>query len=140
MRPIISTLYFGEGIDIMQDIEIQVPDHNPEIIKEDTSENVVYLSINSGTKTLPSEYGLRPFNPEHEYKNGWGWQFIADNRTNNRNPIVIRNTTFERGISLSPPDHPRISALKYNLQRNNYTTFEGYIPCFCPMKWGYYCR
>lgn len=127
-----------DGNYIMQDIELQVPDHidentdknktsKPEIIAEDTSENVVYLTINSGTKTLPNENGLMPFNPVREYKNGWGWQSISDNRTNNRNPIVIRNTTFKRGISLSPPDHPRVSSLKYNLQRNNYVVFEGYI-------------
>ena len=96
-------------------------------IKEDTSKDVVYLNINAGKKTLPDEIGLKPFNASDEYKNGWGWQDISDNRTNNGNPIVIRNTTFERGISLSPPDHPKVSSLKYNLEGNNYTAFDGYI-------------
>ncbi len=99
----------------------------PVTIKEDTSEKVVYLNINSGKKTLPNEDGLKPFNPIHEYKNGWGWRSISDDKTNNGNPIIIRNATFEKGISLSPPDHPRTSSLKYNLQGNNYIAFEGYI-------------
>lgn len=98
-----------------------------EVIKEDVSKNVVYLNINSGKKTLPDEDGLKPFNSSHEYKNGWGWQNISDNKTNLGNPIIIRNTTFERGISLSPPKHPRVSELEYNLQGNNYIAFEGYI-------------
>ena len=102
-------------------------DTEPITIKKDTSENVVYLNINSGKKTLPDEDGLKPFNSSREYKNGWGWQAISDNKTNNGNPIIIRNVTFERGISLSPPEHPKVSSLKYNLQGNNYIAFEGYI-------------
>ena len=99
----------------------------PITIKENTSENVVYLNINSGKKTLPDEDGLKPFNSSHEYKNGWGSQSISDNKTNNGNPIIIRNVTFERGLSLSPPNHPKVSSLKYNLQGNKYISFEGYI-------------
>ncbi len=102
-------------------------DSEPITIKEDTSKNVVYLNINSGKKTLPDEDGLKPFNPSREYKNGWGSQSISDNKTNNGNPIIIRNVTFERGLSLSPPNHPKASSLKYNLQGNKYIAFEGYI-------------
>ena len=108
--------------DIGVDIEL-----DPITIKEDTSKNVVYLTINSGKKTLPDEDGLKPFNHKNEYKNGWGWQVVSDNKTNNGNPIVIRNATFKRGISLSPPDLPEVSSLKYNLEGNNYIAFEGYI-------------
>lgn len=99
----------------------------PITIEEDKSKDVVYLNINSGKKTLPDEDGLKPFNSIDEYKNGWGWEAVSDNKTNNGNPIVIRNATFERGISLSPPEHPQVSSLKYNLQRNNYIAFEGFI-------------
>ncbi len=109
-----------------EDIGIQ-EDLDPITIKEDTSENVVYLNINLGKKTLPDEDGLKPFNSSSEYKNGWGWRSISDNKTNNGNPIIIRNATFERGISLSPPHRPEVSSLKYNLQGNNYIAFEGYI-------------
>ncbi len=110
----------NEDLGLEEDLE-------PTTIKEDTSKNVVYLNINLGKKTLPDENGLKPFNSSGEYKNGWGWQAISDNKTNNGNPIVMRNTTFERGISLSPPDHPKVSSLKYNLVGNNYIAFEGYI-------------
>ncbi|MCG9126608.1 NPCBM/NEW2 domain-containing protein [Candidatus Poribacteria bacterium] len=110
----------NEDLGLEEDLE-------PITIKEDTSKDVVYLNINSGKKTLPDEVGLKPFNPSAEFKNGWGWQTISDNRTNNGNPIIIRNATFERGISLSPPDHPKVSSLKYNLVGNNYIAFEGYI-------------
>ncbi|MDE0314639.1 MAG: NPCBM/NEW2 domain-containing protein [Candidatus Poribacteria bacterium] len=106
-----------------------IPEENskPVTIKEDTSKNVVYLNINLGKKTLPDEDGLKPFNSIKEYKNGWGWHAISDNRTNSGNPIIIRNTTFERGFALSPPNRPEISSLKYNLQGNSYIAFEGYI-------------
>lgn len=110
-----------------QDLELDKKDIEPITIKEDTSKNVVYLNINSGKKTLPDEDGLKPFNSSREYKNGWGWQAVSDNKTNNGNPIIIRDATFERGISLSPPNHPEVSSLKYNLQGNNYIAFEGYI-------------
>ena len=120
-----------------QDREVSKPNKNEDLdigkdpepitIKQDISENAVYLNVNSGKKTLPDEDGLKPFNPIHEYKNGWGGRAISDNKTNNGNPIIIRNATFERGISLSPPNHPQVSSLKYNLHGNNYIAFEGYI-------------
>ncbi len=114
--------FIDENVDLGLEEDLE-----PITIKEDTSENVVYLNINSGKKTLPDEKGLKPFNSTAEYKNGWGWRAISDNKTNNGNPIIIRNTTFERGISLSPPDNPKVSSLKYNLEGNNYIAFEGYI-------------
>lgn len=116
--------------------DLNLPELEQVVIKEDTSKNVVYLTIDSGTKTLPNKNGLKPFNPEGEYKNGNLWQYIRDNKAindkapNNRDPIIIRNTTFEKGISLIPPSAtilPLMSELKYSLEGNNYIRFEGYI-------------
>ncbi len=99
----------------------------PNTIKEDTKDNVVYLTLIKGGKDAPNEHGIIPINPVAEYKNGWGSDNITDNQTNNGNPIIIRNTTFERGISLSPPGAHNNSILQYDISENRYVDFRGYI-------------
>ena len=96
-------------------------------VKKDLNDNVVYLTINKGGKNSPNEHGIKPINPIDEYKNGWGAVNITDDKTNNGNPIIIQSITFEKGISLTPPDHPNSSILKYDLTSNNYIMFQGYI-------------
>ena len=99
----------------------------PDVVYEDTSEYIVYLTILNGDTPLPNQDGLNPHNDEYEYKNGWGHQNISDNATTHKKVISIRGSSFERGISLTPPDHPSESILKYDLTGNDYVKFVGYI-------------
>lgn len=103
------------------DIEI------PDVVKKSTDDNVVYLTIIDGDTPLPNENGLKPYNPAAQYKNGWKPENITDNATTHRKPISVQGSLFERGISLTPPDHPDSSVLQYDLSGNDYTQFQAYI-------------
>lgn len=110
--------------DLIKSEDIDIPDIVEESIKDN---NVVYLTIMDGDTPIPNKHGLKPHNHKGEYLNGWMPDNIADNRTTHKTSIVIQGSLFERGISLTPPDDPSSSILKYDLSGNTYISFHGYI-------------
>jgi hypothetical protein len=97
-----------------------------EVVAEDTSPGVIYLTVINGDQPTPNACGLNPSNDAAEWT-GWGGPLDADNMTigeggGSRNDIVIGGILFERGIGTHT-----VGTFVYDLTGGNYVKFEGYV-------------
>ena len=97
-----------------------------QIVEEEVSSRIIYLSLINGSQPEPNACGLNPSNPSAAWT-GWGGPLDADNMTigegpGTRNDIVIGGIYFERGLG----SHA-VGTLVYDLSAKDYVKFEGYV-------------
>jgi len=97
-----------------------------QLVEEEISAGVVYLTLINGDQPNPNGCGLNPSNDPALWT-GWGGPLNADNMAmgegaGSHNDIVIGGIYFERGIG----SHA-IGTLVYDLTGMNYANFECYV-------------